>query len=124
MPRGELRHGRHSRRRSRRGEGRRRTREEGALIPELAGAHLSDVGRIFRLRVKLRPSRVALRRTAVTLAEAVRYGLRRQRHGTGPPRRTCQTSASVRGRGVLPSMSVKPYSIARLAATNTFPVWR
>jgi serine/threonine-protein kinase len=40
------------------------------------------------------------------------------------PRALRHTSASVNGRGVLPSMSVKPYSFARLAATNTFPVWR
>src|SRR4029077_10953734 len=35
-----------------------------------------------------------------------------------------QTSASVSGRGVLPSMSAKPYSLATAAATHTFPVWR
>src|SRR5216683_797113 len=41
---------------------------------------------------------------------------------TGLRVRSSQTSASVRGRGVLPSMSVNPYALARLAATNTFPV--
>src|SRR6266851_6521067 len=41
---------------------------------------------------------------------------------TGPLLGTCQTLASVRGRGVLLSMSLKPYSFARPAATNTFPV--
>src|SRR6266702_957784 len=35
-----------------------------------------------------------------------------------------QTSARVRGRGVLPSMSEKPYSTATLAATSTVPVCR
>src|SRR5260370_35613856 len=35
-----------------------------------------------------------------------------------------QTSARVRGRGALPSMSVKPYSTATLAATSTVPVYR
>src|SRR5262249_15851543 len=33
----------------------------------------------------------------------------------------CQTSASVRGRGLFSSISLKPYSIARSAATNTLP---
>src|SRR6266436_3084074 len=35
-----------------------------------------------------------------------------------------QISARVRGRGVLPSMSVQPYSTATLAATSTVPVYR
>jgi hypothetical protein len=38
------------------------------------------------------------------------------------PLRAFQTSVILRGRGVLPSMSVKPYSLARAAATKTFPV--
>jgi hypothetical protein len=33
------------------------------------------------------------------------------------------TSTSVNGRGLAPSVSVKPYSFASAAATRTFPVW-
>ena len=47
-------------------------------------------------------------------------GVSRPPYGTSLP--TCQTSVSARGRGVVPSISVKPYSIARPAATNAFPV--
>src|SRR5207302_8693446 len=38
--------------------------------------------------------------------------------------RARHTSATVRGRAVVPSKSVKPYAIASRAAANAFPVWR